>query len=127
MSSTQGSQRLHNSTTTRAYLSNKFSGQWNLSQNIIHDLGEVGSQGVAQALMADTDTAGLPRVRSAQVPVAPRGAAPPAKILLVLLVFKGRLFRSWVLLVWSVMGRAWRQQRDAKVPARAPLLPSPTT
>ena len=38
MSPTQGSQRLHNSTTARAYLSNKFSGQWDLAQHVVHDL-----------------------------------------------------------------------------------------
>ena len=33
MSSTQGNQRLRNATTARAYLSNKFAGQWDLAQH----------------------------------------------------------------------------------------------
>ena len=37
-SSTQGSQRLHNSTTARDYLHNKFSSQWDLAQHLIHEL-----------------------------------------------------------------------------------------
>ena len=37
-SSTQGSQRLHNSTTVRGYLHNKFPAQWDLAQHLIHEL-----------------------------------------------------------------------------------------
>ena len=37
-SSTQGNTRIDNNTTARAYLSNKFSTQWDLIQHIIHDL-----------------------------------------------------------------------------------------
>ena len=37
-SSTQGSERLHNSTTAQGYLHDKFSAQWDLAQHLIHEL-----------------------------------------------------------------------------------------